>query len=210
MSALVNIRKRERGLKIPTTNVAPGYERKAVSQWSKYRDPVWTLSSTLTIYWLRLPQNQTDINQDAFNSLMTTVKRMTYLLMIEEEFRPQTIYTIVQMIKMFSCWILSQTTPLKRFCDVQPSTISEYFEHLGRRPSRLRSARTGRDVLKGETVRVHARALLQLYRYKDRVAMVYRISEPFWIRHPFASMNRTRQGPSRFRMTSSRNFFQQH
>lgn len=169
MSALINIMKRERGLKIPAANAPLDFAQKNVSQWSKFLDPVWMLSTKDTIHWLRLPENQANVNRDEFNSLMAPVRQLAYLLIFEEELRPKTIYFTIQSIKMFACWMLSQKIPFTRYCDVSPSAINKYLDQLSRKPSRLRLARTGSHQVKPETLRTHARALLRLYQYKDRI-----------------------------------------
>jgi integrase len=169
MSALINITRSRVGPKSETTKMPLGIEEKSVSQWSKYTDSVWILSIGVTIHWLRLPENQNDINSKAFNSLMAPVKPMAYLLIFEEELRPKSILAIVQRIKLFACWMLSQATPFTRFCDVPPSTINEYLEYLRRKPSRMLLTRRGRDVVTAHSVRAHIRALLRLYQYRDHI-----------------------------------------
>jgi hypothetical protein len=170
MSALINITRRGCGVKITTTNLPLGLEKKPVSQWSKYADPVWVLSATCTIHWLRFPKNQTGIHREAFDSLMATVKRLAYLLVTEEEMHSRTIYSTVQVIKMFACWMLSQPTPIRRFCDVPVSTVKEHFEQLSRKVPRSGLVRTGvRGRLRNETVRAYSKELLRLCHYKDRI-----------------------------------------
>lgn len=169
MSGFINITRRERGLEIPITNKPLGFEGKAVSHWSKYQDSVWILSTSSAIHWLHLPENQTDISREAFDSLMGPTKQLAFLLMTEEELRPVTIYHIVQSIKMFTCWMLSQTIPITRFCNVPPNSINEYLELISRRQPLRTLARATGTRRKTATVRRHVRALLRLYQYRDRI-----------------------------------------
>ena len=133
MTPFINIERRQYTLRIQEAGPRVCFEDKRVSEWSRYVDSVWILSQRFTVHWSRLPENYKNIDLGAFSSLMNSTKGVTYLLLVEEEQRPATVYHIVQNIKRFVCWMLSQTIPIMRFSDVTPTMITKYFEQLRNR-----------------------------------------------------------------------------
>ncbi len=172
MTPLISIRRREQTLKIQDRELNICFEEKRVSQWSYFVDLVWILSEKKSIHWQSLAGNTPEVDRANFDSLMLQVRRLAYLILVEEEASAATIYNIVQFLKRFVCWMLSQSIPIRRFSDVTSSDIKRYLEHLSQRPATVRVHRrvTGTNERVAPcTVRRHALVLLRLYHYRHRI-----------------------------------------
>src|SRR5713226_2796164 len=182
MTPFINIERRQYTLRIQEAGPRVCFEDKRVSEWSRYVDSVWILSQRFTVHWSRLPENYKNIDLGAFSSLMNSTKGVTYLLLVEEEQRPATVYHIVQNIKRFVCWMLSQTIPIMRFSDVTPTMITKYFEQLRNRSKTrvTRRDRNGSQQVRAATIRYHVRALLRIYYYRDRIGDGLKAWEPLF------------------------------
>src|SRR5258708_4743492 len=105
MTPLVNIRRRDQTLKMQGRGQSVCFEEKRVSQWSSFVDLVWILSEKKSIHWQSLPPSVPDVDHAGFCSLMLHVRRLAYLVFVEEEASAQTLYTMVLYWKHFVCWM---------------------------------------------------------------------------------------------------------
>jgi integrase len=172
MTSLINIERRGHRPNTRYSDPSAHVEDKRVSEWARFVDPVWILSLRHTIHWSRLPEYEGDVDRDAFDSLMIPVKRVAFLLLTEEEQSPATVYNSVQAMKMFACWILSETIPIRRFADVTTTMITRYLDEVRLRSAgvRVRVARKNSSAhVSIKTVRVHVQSMLRLYQYRDRI-----------------------------------------
>ena len=168
MANLVNITRRQYALNTVVHDSKFRFEEERVSQWSGFADPIWILSLRTTIYWRRFPSNIT-ADPEAFGLFMETVKRLAYLLLMEEQQSPRTVFTLVQRIKRFVCWLLSQAPVVRRFSDVPETLLDKYL-------STQRSIRN--EELGVGSVQGYVRALERLYHYEIASKTVLRYCRP--------------------------------
>src|SRR5258708_9471172 len=159
MTNLVNITRRNYATLGRDKNVGLRSQEERVSEWSRFVDPIWTLTVKVTIYWMRLPSNMAAV-REPFGSFMQTVKRLAYLLLTERQQTPPTVYRIVQRLKKFVCWLLSQEPAVRRFRDVTQTMLDKYLSTWRSLPDQ--------NVGDG-SARAHLRALEFLFHYKDDI-----------------------------------------
>lgn len=173
MTPSTEILRREHALKLSDCELDLCFEEKRVSQASRFVDPVWILSAERSIHWRRLPDHLVDVDLGAFESLMVPVRRLAYLVLVEEELSAASVYMTVQHLKLFVCWMLSKTVPITRFRDVTNSDIRLYLEYFSLRPSKVRINRRRRigasELIGRRTIRHHGTGLLRLYHYRHRI-----------------------------------------